>query len=155
VAALLLFSSAFSDGGPIPALHTCDGADISPPLSWQAQDSSIVSYALVCEDPDAPLTTWTHWVIFNIPATTDSLPQGLSTESRLPDGSCQGLNSWGRTGYGGPCPPSGTHRYFFRLYALDAMLDLPSRSRPAEVARAMDGHVICSASLMGTYSRHR
>jgi hypothetical protein len=154
-ASFMILSSAFNSGDSIPVLYTCDGDDISPPLLFSNVPAGTVGLAIVCDDPDAPGGTWTHWVLFNIPASTESLPAALPVDARLPDGSQQGLNSWGRTGYGGPCPPSGTHRYFFRAYALDCVIELPSRARAEQVLRAMEGHVLMTAELMGTYSRGR
>lgn len=155
IQAFMLVSSAFANGDSIPVLFTCDGDDVSPPLVFAGVPEGTLSLALICDDPDAPGGTWTHWVLFNIPAATESLPSAVPADARLSDGSLQGLNSWGRTGYGGPCPPSGTHRYSFRVYALDCILELPSRVRADQVVRAMEGHVILSAELMGTYSRSR
>jgi Raf kinase inhibitor-like YbhB/YbcL family protein len=155
VQVFMLMSSAFPDSGFVPALYTCDGEDISPPMEWRGIPAGTASLVLVCDDPDAPGGSWIHWILYNIPATTDSLPEGLPTDSKLPDGSCQGFNSWGRSGYGGPCPPSGTHRYVFTLYALDTTLDLPSRVRIDGVRSAMEGHIAASTQLTGTYSRRR
>ncbi len=151
--AFQLTSSAFPAAGAIPAKHTCDGADVSPPLAWTDPPSATRSFALICDDPDAPMGTWVHWVLYNIPASSRGLPEAIPGEQELADGSRHGRNSWGRTGYGGPCPPSGTHRYFFRLYALDTDLDLAPGATKADVLRAMDGHVLASAELMGTYRR--
>jgi len=151
----VLLSSAFPDGGGIPALYTCDGEDISPPLEWQGVPAGAASLAIVCDDPDAPGGSWIHWVIYNLPPGCDSLPAGLPADAKLKDGSCQALNSWGRSGYGGPCPPSGTHRYVFTIYALDCTLQLASRARIDEFGRAVEGHVLASARLTGTYSRTR
>lgn len=155
VAAFTLVSPAFAGGDSIPAEYTCDGLDISPPLEWGGVPEGTVSLALVCDDPDAPVGTWVHWVIFDIPPGTTSLPAGVPADTTLADGAVQGRNSWGRTGYGGPCPPFGTHRYYFRLYALDTCLGLPPRTGSRELARAMEGHVLGVAELMGTYRRHR
>ena len=151
--AFYLISSAFSQGGAIPAQYTCDGADVSPPLSWGGGPAGTAAFALICEDPDAPVGNWVHWVVYNIPAGRDSLPEGLPAVGQLEDGTVQGVNGWGRTGYGGPCPPSGTHRYFFRLYALDSLLELPAGANASELREAMSGHVLDEAELMGVYSR--
>ncbi|MEM4254360.1 MAG: YbhB/YbcL family Raf kinase inhibitor-like protein [Candidatus Woesearchaeota archaeon] len=142
-----LSSPAFADKQGIPSDYTCDGADKIPPLEISDVPANTKSLALVMDDPDAPMGTWDHWVVWNIPPTTkriDAEPEGVS-----------GKNSWGKTGYGGPCPPSGTHRYFFKIYALDTMLDLPAGSNKAALLSAMKGHVIAEASLMGTYQRRR
>lgn len=155
IEAFLLASQAFADGSTVPALYTCDGEDISPPLTWSGPPPGTVSFALVCEDPDAPGGTWTHWVAWNIPPSSRGLPEGCSREALLPDGTVQGVNSWGETGYGGPCPPSGIHRYIFRIYALDTLLDPDTGASAVELLEAMQGHVIGSASLTGLYSRRR
>lgn len=148
-----LTSAAFGAGEPIPAKYTCDGADISPPLEWSDPPPGTQSFALICDDPDAPVGTWVHWVIFNLPATARGLPEAVPIGSELADGSRQGRNSWGRTSYGGPCPPGGTHRYFFKLYALDAQLPLSPGAGKDDLMRAMEGHILASTELMGTYSR--
>lgn len=143
--AMKLSSPAFADGKPIPPAHTCDGANSIPPLDISDVPASAKSLALVMDDPDAPMGTWDHWLVWNIPATTRKItgqPEGVP-----------GKNSWGRTDYGGPCPPSGVHRYFFRLYALDTMLDLPAGSDKASLRQAMKGHIVAEATLMGTYQR--
>jgi Raf kinase inhibitor-like YbhB/YbcL family protein len=145
--AVQITSSEFNDGGTIPVRFTCDGEDLSPPLAWTGLPTGTQSLALVVDDPDAPVGTWVHWVIFNLPADTNSLPEGVSG---LGTG---GLNSWRRLGYGGPCPPSGTHRYYFKLYALDSMLSLPQGASKGDLEKAMQGHVIAQGQLMGTYSR--
>lgn len=147
-------SSGFKAAGPIPAICTCDGQDISPSLSWKEVPAGVQSLALICDDPDAPAGTWVHWVIYNIPPRTEGLMENVKGESEFPDGMKQGRNSWSKIGYGGPCPPSGTHRYYFKLYALDAMLDLAPGATKAQVLAAMQGHVLAEAQLMGTYQRH-
>lgn len=150
----VLVSSAFKAGGTIPRVHTCDGADRSPALSWSGLPEGTRSLALVCDDPDAPVGTWDHWVLYNIPPDRSGLPEGIPSADRLPDGSLHGLNSWKRTGYGGPCPPPGKpHRYFFRLYALDGPLTLPPGSTKRELLQAMKGRVLGQTELMGTYGR--
>ncbi|MBW7886092.1 MAG: YbhB/YbcL family Raf kinase inhibitor-like protein [Caldilineaceae bacterium] len=149
----VLESPAFHHGEPIPRAYSCDGRDLSPPLEWKETPQGVRSFALIVDDPDAPRGVWVHWVIFNIPAECSALPEGVSTLPALPDGARNGQNSWRRTGYGGPCPPSGVHRYFFKLYALDTMLDLPSSAGKDELLRAMQGHIIGQAELMGTYAR--
>ncbi len=150
-----LTSPKFSYGRPIPKEYTCDSKDISPPLVWKDPPVGTRSFALIMDDPDAPIGTWVHWVLYDIPADVRSLEEAVPGESTLPDGSRNGKNSWRRLGYGGPCPPRGTHRYFFRLYALDATLGLPSGAGKKEVIRAMKGHILGTAELMGTYSRHK
>ncbi len=149
-----IHSSAFGEGGPIPARYTCDGEDISPPLQWNGVPEGARSLALVVDDPDAPdprapKMVWVHWVLYNLPAESGGLAEGVSV---LPAGTLEGLNDWKRTGYGGPCPPIGRHRYFFKLYALDA--ELPDLGAPtkAQLIEAMKGHVLGEAVLMGTYA---
>ncbi len=148
-------SAAFSEGRAIPAAYTCEGRDVSPPLAWAGAPTATNSFALISDDPDAPGKTWVHWVLYNLPPATRRLPEGLPPDAALPDGSRQGVTDFGRTGYGGPCPPSGTHRYDFKLYALDAMLDLPARPSKHQVEAAMQGHILAQAQLMGTYQRKR
>lgn len=151
---LTLSSPAFQSGGPIPKVHSCDGADRSPALSWSGVPEGARSLALTCDDPDAPAGTWVHWVLFDLPPDLTGLPEGVPTSATLAGGGRQGLNSWGKTGYGGPCPPPGKpHRYFFRLYALDAVLGLPPSATQAQVQAAMKGHVLAQAEWMGTYRR--
>jgi Raf kinase inhibitor-like YbhB/YbcL family protein len=150
-----LTSTAFNHGQAIPSTYTCDGRDLSPPLAWTEPPSGTKSLALISDDPDAPMGTWVHWVVWNIPADSTSLPETLAKQANVAGGIRQGMTDFGRTGYGGPCPPSGVHRYFFTLYALDTSLDLPPRTTKAELLRAMDGHVLAEAQLMGRYSRSR
>ena len=153
---LNLISSAFADGAGIPAIHTCDGSDVSPPLAWSGLPPATKSLALIVDDPDAPdpaapQTTWVHWLLYNLPADAGGLPQGVSA---LPAGTREGVNDWQRTGYGGPCPPIGRHRYFFKLYALDAVLPDLGQPDKAALERAMHGHVLGQAQLLGLY-QHR
>ncbi len=145
-------SPAFGHGQPIPAVYTCKGRNISPPLTWSDLPQGTKSLALIMDDPDAPLGTWVHWVIYNIPPTRTGLEEALPSEERLADGSLQGKNSWRRIGYGGPCPPSGTHRYYFRLYALDSMLSLAPGAMKEQLLQAMQGHILAQAEWMGTFS---
>jgi Raf kinase inhibitor-like YbhB/YbcL family protein len=145
-----LTSSAFAVGQPIPAQYTCRGKDISPPLNWSAPPTATKSLALACDDPDAPAGDWVHWIIFNLPADARSLSEGMPTDAQLPDGSRQGVNGWRKTGYRGPCPPSGTHRYFFKLYALDAQLSLAAGTDKQQLLKVMQGHILAQAELMGT-----
>lgn len=148
-----LTSSAFSDGGPIPSKYTCDGTDVSPPLEWEAVPDGAKSIALICDDPDAPMGTFVHWVIYGLPAETTRLQEAVPTDRTLPNGAAQGTSDFGRIGYGGPCPPSGTHRYFFRLYALDAEVDLEPGATKQQLLRAIGEHVLAQGQLMGTYRR--
>lgn len=152
-----LTSSAFAAGMPIPAKFTCEGQDLSPALAWQNPPRGVRSYVLIVDDPDAPdpaapQRTWVHWLLYNLPAETAGLPEGLASDD-LPPGTLEGRNDWNRTGYGGPCPPIGRHRYFHKLYALNAMLpDLGQPDKAALIA-AMEGHVLDEAQLMGTYMK--
>ena len=151
-----LTSSAFAEGTPIPvnAKRTCDGQDVSPPLKWRDTPEGVSSWALIADDPDAPAGTWVHWVLYNLPPTTAELPEGVPTSESIAGGGKQGRNDFGRIGYGGPCPPRGTpHRYFLKLYALDAELHLPARAAKQDVERAMRGHILAEGQLMGTYKR--
>lgn len=151
VGGVALTSSAFAAGAEIPRRYSCDGQDISPPLQWSEPPAGTQSFALVMDDPDA--SGFRHWLIYNIPGTARSLPEAVARDSQLPDGSRQGTTSWGRVGYGGPCPPSGTHRYAFRLYALDVVLDLPAGASLEQLNRAMQGHILAQAELIATYTR--
>jgi len=153
--AMQLTSTAFSEGGTIPSQYTCDGEDLSPPLAWAGAPAGTQAFALICDDPDAPAGTWVHWVLFNLPGAAASLPQGVPPDKTLAGGGVHGTNSWRRIGYGGPCPPSGTHRYFFKLYALDTMLNLGNNATAKDVQAAIKGHVLAEAQLMGRYARTR
>jgi Raf kinase inhibitor-like YbhB/YbcL family protein len=147
-------TNAFSRGGTIPKKYTCDGPDVSPPLNWTDTPAATKSFALIADDPDAPVGTWVHWVAFNVPAASRQLPEVVKKEEQLPDGTLQGRNDFRKIGYGGPCPPPGTpHRYFFKLYALDTMLNLKAGATKQDVERAMQGHVVGEAQLMGRYGR--
>jgi Raf kinase inhibitor-like YbhB/YbcL family protein len=147
-------SSSFQDGQSIPKLYTADGQDISPELKWQGTPPSTKSFVLICDDPDAPMGTWTHWLLYAIPSNERELQADLSKQSTLANGSKQGTNSFGRIGYGGPAPPPGkTHRYFFKLFALDTVLDLRSGVNAAVLERAMSHHILAQGQLMGRYSR--
>jgi Raf kinase inhibitor-like YbhB/YbcL family protein len=152
-----LTSAAFAHQSAIPTKHTCEGADVSPPLTWIDLPPGTRSLALIVDDPDAPdpaapKMTWVHWVLYNLPPTRGSLAEGASA---LPPGTRQGLNDWQRTGYGGPCPPIGRHRYFHKLYALDTVL--PDLGRPTKtmLEKAMKGHILGQAELVGTYQKQR
>ena len=149
-----LTTTAFSVGGEIPKKFTCDGPDLSPALAWSGVPVGTQSLAMIADDPDAPVGTWTHWVIWNIPAKLTGLAENMLKTETLADGIRQGRNDFPRIGYGGPCPPPGKpHRYFFRLYALDRVLDLKAGSSRAELERAMSGHVLGQAEVMGKYGR--
>ncbi len=148
-----LFSPAFQDKSPIPDKYTCDGRDISIPLNWQDIPAEAQTLALIMDDPDAPGGTWVHWVIYNIPANCPGLPEGQAGIQILPDGSLQGLNSWKRIGYGGPCPPGGTHRYFFKLYALHQMPPPAPGLTKMELLESLQGHIIEQVEIYGTYRR--
>ncbi len=146
-------SSAFEEGGMIPAKYTCDGADVSVPLQWDAVPEGTKSIAIINDDPDAPMGTWVHWVIFGLPAETRELAENVPADATLANGAKQGTTDFGRTGYGGPCPPSGTHRYFFRIYALDVEIDLPSGAKKKQLLEAMEGHILGQGRLIGKYKR--
>ena len=148
-----LTSTAFQDGGLIPSNYTCDGANVSPTLNWSGVPPTAKALAIVCEDPDAPGKTWVHWVVYDIPPTTMQLPEGIVHEEKLSNGSKQGTNDFKNVGYGGPCPPSGTHRYFFRLYALDSETSLGLGATKERLLEAIDGHVLAQGELMGKYKR--
>ncbi|HUX79975.1 MAG TPA: YbhB/YbcL family Raf kinase inhibitor-like protein [Alphaproteobacteria bacterium] len=145
-----LVSSAFGNFEPIPIKYTGEGEDLSPPLRWQDVPEGTRSLALICDDPDAPHGTWDHWVLYNIPPAIGVLGEGTVTP---PHGIQSGTNSWGKTGYGGPLPPSGQHRYFFTLYALDTVLQLPEELTKGNLLQAMQGHILAEASLVGVYER--
>jgi len=146
-------SSSFEDGGLIPARYTCDGADVSPPLQWDAVPEGTKSIALICDDPDAPMGTWVHWVLFNLPSEANELAENIPAEETLPNGARQGLSDFGRIGYGGPCPPGGTHRYFFKIYALDTEVDLKAGTNKRQLLKAMEGHILSQGQLIGKYKR--
>lgn len=151
-----LTSIAFAEGRAIPGKFTCDGLDVSPLLQWSGAPAGTRSFALICEDPDAPGGMWVHWVIYGLPATAVELPEGVATTESLPNGAKQGVNDFRRAGYGGPCPPPGrAHRYIFRLFALDTVPPLKSRATRSDLLRAMSGHILAEARLMGTYQRAR
>jgi Raf kinase inhibitor-like YbhB/YbcL family protein len=155
--ALVLTSPVFASSGSIPARHTCEGEDISPELRWEGDPLATKSFGLIVDDPDAPdprapKMTWVHWVVYDIPADVHVLPESAVTQG-LPPGTKQGLNDWKRVGYGGPCPPIGTHRYFFKLYALDTVLPDLGRPTKAQLLNAMKGHVLEEGQLIGTYKK--
>lgn len=156
MSALHLTSSAFAHMGAMPARFTCEGEDISPPLAWSGAPANTKSFALLIDDPDAPdpdapKRVWVHWVVYNIPASTEGLAEGAA-KSGLPAGAKVGKNDWGKSAYGGPCPPIGRHRYFHKLYALDTVLMLENASK-RDLERAMEGHVLGKAELIGTYKK--
>ncbi len=153
-----LHSPAFDANQEIPAIYTCQGRDISPPLSWSGVSSDAKSLVLIVDDPDAPdpaapQRTWVHWVLYNIPPGASGLKEGTSVQD-LPEGTHQGSNDWKRTAYGGPCPPVGRHRYFFKLYALDTVLPDLGKASKAELEKAMQGHVVGQAELIGLFQKH-
>lgn len=148
-----LKSQAFVSGSMIPSLYTCEGKNISPPLAWSGAPAGTKSFVLICDDPDAPVVTWVHWVYYNIPTSVTSLPENVSKTEKPAQGGIHGKSSFGDFGYGGPCPPWGTHRYFFKLYALDTVLTLPSGAKKKDVLKAMDKHVLGKTELMGTYKK--
>lgn len=150
---LALTSPAFTHGQPIPRKYTCDGEDVSPPLSWTGVPPDAKSLALIADDPDAPVGTWVHWVLFDIPPDKGGLPEHVPATAESDGAGVHGSNSWQHLGYGGPCPPGGTHRYFFKLYALDTLLALPTGAGKAQLLSAMEGHVLARTELMGTYQR--
>lgn len=154
IMSLQLMSSAFADGKTISIKYSGQGEDISPPLSWSGAPAGTRSFALIVEDPDAPLMTFTHWVIFNLPPGKTSLPENVAKSEELPDGSRQGKNSFQRTGYSGPMPPTKKpHRYYFKIFALDSFLDLDSRATKKELLQAMDGHILAEGQLIGIYQK--
>jgi Raf kinase inhibitor-like YbhB/YbcL family protein len=155
--ALKLTSTAFADGGEIPSKYTCEGQDVSPPLAWTDVPANAKSLALIVDDPDAPdpaapRMTWVHWVLYNIPVSASSLEEGAQ---QLPAGTLQGLNDWQRIGYGGPCPPIGQHRYFHKLYALNAMLPNVGQVPKVKLEAAMKPHILERAELVGTYQKQK
>jgi Raf kinase inhibitor-like YbhB/YbcL family protein len=150
---MILKSNVFSEGGMIPARYTCDGEDVSPHLTWSGVPEGTRSFAVICDDPDAPAGTWVHWVLYDLPPAVTELPDQVAPVRSPPVGGSQGTNDFKRIGYGGPCPPGGTHRYFFRLYALDRMTGLPPGATRKQAVQAMEGHVLAEAQLTGRYRR--
>ena len=148
-----LTSSAFAEGQAIPRQYTCAGINISPPLEWTGIPKSAKTIAIIADDPDAPAGTWVHWVIYNLPADTLGMIENLPPTEEIKGGGLQGKNDFEKIGYGGPCPPSGTHRYLFKIFALDSELPLKSGATKADVEKAMSGHVLAQAQLMGTYQK--
>lgn len=151
---LTISSSSFSSGGSIPKKFTCDGPDVSPALTWTESPAATKSFALLMDDPDAPVGNWNHWTMWNLPVTQRALSEGVSKDARLSDGTEQGKNDFRNTGYNGPCPPPGKpHRYYFKLFALDTKLDLKPGSSKKELEAAMKGHIVAQAEWIGTYGR--
>ncbi len=146
-------STAFEEGGMIPRKYTCQGEDISPPLSWDSVPDGTKSIALISDDPDAPVGTWVHWVLYNLPADTRELSENIPPQETLPNGAKHGMTDFGRIGYGGPCPPSGTHRYYFTIYALDIKIDLDAGATKKQLLKAMEGHILAQGQLMGRYKK--
>jgi Raf kinase inhibitor-like YbhB/YbcL family protein len=151
---LTITSTAFADGQPIPVKYTCQGSDISPPLQWTNTPANAKSFALICDDPDAPVGTWVHWVLYDLPVNVTGLPEDVAKTPVTANGAKQGMNSWPRSGYGGPCPPPGKpHRYFFKIYALDTMLNLKPGLTKKDLLKAIENHVLAEGQLIGTYQR--
>ena len=148
-----LTSTAFKEGEPIPRQYTCNGVNVSPSLEWSGVPKSAKTLVIIADDPDAPSGTWVHWVLYNLPADNIGMVENLPATDELRAGGFQGKNDFGKIGYGGPCPPSGTHRYFFKIYALDSELPLKAGATKAEVEKAMEGHVVAQGQLMGTYRK--
>ena len=146
-------SGAFNEGEFIPKKYTCDGVNISPPLDWSGIPDNTKSIALICDDPDAPMGTWVHWVIFNIPPSINKLKENIPAVKVLEDGTIQGINDFRKTGYGGPCPPGGTHRYYFKIYALDKKLSITSSTTKKDLEQSMREHIVAEGKIVGKYSR--
>ncbi len=152
---LTLSSGAFEHESMIPARYTCDGEDISPDLKWDGVPEGTISFILICDDPDAPVGDWVHWLLFNIPESRRNLTEGFLLSRNRDEGIRGGTNDFRKVEYGGPCPPGGVHRYFFKIYALDVMLDIPEGVKKKDIEAAMKGHVLGEGQLMGRYSRKR
>ncbi len=150
---IIIKSPAFVPGGKIPWKYTCDGMDISPPLTWTSGPEGTKTFALICDDPDAPMGTWVHWVLFNLPADITEFSENVPPERELENGAKQGMNDFRKIGYGGPCPPGGIHRYFFKLYALDAEINLEAGATKEELLKAMEGHILAEGQIIGRYER--
>jgi len=151
--AITIISTAFTEGSMIPRDYTCDGEDISPPLKWSGVPDGTKSLALICDDPDAPVGTWVHWVLFSMPPSTKELAAKVPPKEILENGAKHGTNDFRKFGYGGPCPPGGTHRYYFKLYALDTEINLKTGITKAQLLKTMEGHILAEGQLMGRYSR--
>jgi len=158
---LKVTSSAFEKGGMIPSKHTCDAENVSPHISWEGAPEGTKSFVIISYDPDVPMRyisiyTWIHWVVYNIPPDLSSLPEGIPEDETLENGAMQGMTSFKKIGYGGPCPPFGTHRYYFKVYALDTTIDLePKKATKNRVLKAIEGHILAEGELMGRYRRQR
>jgi hypothetical protein len=150
-----ILTKAFQPSEMIPSKHTCDGADVSPDLRWSEPPAGTKSFAVICDDPDAPMGVFNHWVLYGLSYGVSELPEGLAKNAEVGNPPCkQGINDFGRVGYGGPCPPRGTkHRYYFKLYALDTVLDLPAKASKSSLEKAMKGHILAETNVMGTYQR--
>jgi len=151
--AITITSTVFTEGSMIPQDYTCDGEDISPPLAWSGVPDGTKSLALICDDPDAPMGTWAHWVLFNMPPSAEDLPASVPPKEALDNGAKHGINDFRKFGYGGPCPPGGTHRYYFKLYALDTEINVETGITKAQLVKTMEGHILAEGQLMGRYSR--
>lgn len=148
-----ILSDAFKEGESIPSVYTCDSSNISPQLHWNNPFKNTASYAIIMDDPDAPMGTWVHWVLYNIPATDTVLNVHFPVDTLAPNGAREGITSFGTAGYGGPCPPNGEHRYFFKVYALDFMVPYPAGLKKSQLLGVIKGHILAEASLMGKYKR--
>jgi hypothetical protein len=148
-----IISPAFEDGALIPKKYTCDGKNISPPLKWGSLPSGTESIVIICEDPDAPAGTWVHWILFNLPADCRELAENIPDDETLPDGTRQGINDFGSIGYGGPCPPWGTHRYLFKIFALDGTIDIVHLADKKFLILVMEGRIIAEGCLTGKYQK--
>ncbi len=148
-------SNDFQNGGSIPSLFTCEGKNISPQISWANYPKNTKSFALIADDPDAPMGTWVHWIVYNIPNKTNELKQNFPLDKEFSNGIKQGMTDFGKTGFGGPCPPSGVHRYFFKVYALDTILDVPYGLTKKYLLEAMEGHILAHGQIMGKYRRNK
>lgn len=152
---IILNSPAFQEGGSIPAKYTCDGANLSPPLNWSGVPHEAKSFVLICNDPDAAGGEWTHWLLWNLPAPSRKLLEGFSAKEKIANGAAQGANDFKNIGWGGPCPPSGTHRYVFTIYALDTTLQIPATSGKIQLMQAMSTHILAQGQLTGNYARRK
>jgi Raf kinase inhibitor-like YbhB/YbcL family protein len=147
-----LTSEVFNEGETIPDRYACRGVNVSPPLEWENVEGTI-KYVIICEDPDASSVAWTHWILFNIPCNTTRLSEWIMEREEIDDGTKQGFNDFGTIGYRGPCPPGGTHRYYFKVYALDTVIQLPAKINKEDLLKAMEGHILDEGHLMGRYTR--
>lgn len=150
---LEITSSSFEQGQNIPQKHTCIGNDVSPQIAWNGAPEGVESYAIIADDPDAPMGTWVHWVVYNIPADVNELQENFPKDEKLDNGIMQGMSDFGKTEYGGPCPPGGTHRYYFKVYAIDKKLDAEPGLSKKKLLKAMEGHILAEGQLMGKFSK--